>query len=84
MKDMHFHLSNEELEGLGSFALVFLCTYKHGFLFLHIWSIASGQLWSVLLLWCSRNNVGRNHENSVSCGSLSHFPVLDRFGGLVM
>ena len=44
MKDIHFHLHNEGLEDLEIFALVFLCTYKHGFLFLHIWSIASGQL----------------------------------------
>ena len=38
----------------------------------------------MLLLWCSRNNIGPNHENSVSNGSLSHVPVLDRFGGLVV
>ena len=46
MKDMHFYLPNEGLEGHKSFVLVFLCTYKHGFLFLHTWSIASGQLYS--------------------------------------
>ena len=44
MKDIDFHLSNERLEDLGSFALVFLSTYKRRFLFLHIWSIESGQL----------------------------------------
>ena len=32
MKDIHFHLPNEGLECLESFALVFVCTYKHGFL----------------------------------------------------
>ena len=44
MKDKLLHLPNEGLEGLESFLLVFLCTYKHGFLFLHIWFIASTQL----------------------------------------
>ena len=44
MKDIHFHLPNVGLEDLESFALVFLCKYKHGFLFLHMWSIESGQL----------------------------------------
>ena len=84
MKDILFHLSNEELESLEGFELVFLCIYKHGFLFLHIWSIASCQLWSMTLLWCGRNNIATNHENSVPCGSLSHFVVLERFGGLVI
>ena len=84
MKDIHFHLPNEGLEGLESFALVFLRTHKHGCLFLHTCSIASGQLWSMLLLWSSRNSIDPNHKNSVSCGSLSHFLVLDRFGGLVI
>ena len=40
----------------------------------------SGQLWSMTLLWCGRNKIGPNHENSVPCGSLSHFLVFDRFG----
>ena len=31
MEDIIFHLSNKGLEGLESFVLVFLCTYKHGF-----------------------------------------------------
>ena len=84
MKDIHFHLPNEKLEGLESFALAFLCTYKHGFLFLHIWSIVIGQLWSMTLLWCDRNKIGPNHEYSVPCGSLSHFLVLDRFGRLII
>ena len=44
MKDIDFHLSNERSEDLGSFALVFLSTYKRRFLFLHLWSIESGQL----------------------------------------
>ena len=44
MKDMRLHLPNKRLEGLESFGLTFLCTYKRGFLFLHLWSIASGQL----------------------------------------
>ena len=84
MKDIHFHLPNEGLEGLESFALVFLCTYKRGFLFLHIWSIASCHLWSMILLWCGINKKGSNHENSVLCGSLSHFLMLDRFEGLII
>ena len=37
MKDILFHLPNEGLEGLESFMLVFLCTYKDGFLFLYIY-----------------------------------------------
>ena len=37
MKDALFHLPNERLEGLESFALVFLFTYKHGFLFCLLW-----------------------------------------------
>ena len=44
IKDILFHLPNEGLEDLKSLALVFLYAYKQGFLFLHIWSIASGQL----------------------------------------
>ena len=64
-------------------ASFFSCPYKHDFLFLHIWSIASGQLRSGTLLWCDRKKIGPNHENSVPCGSLSHFLVLDRFGGLI-
>ena len=44
MKDIHFHSPNEGLEGLESFALGFLCTYKHEFLFLHVFSITNGQL----------------------------------------
>ena len=44
MKDMRFPLPKGGLEGLERFALVVLCTYKHGFLFLHIWCITSGQL----------------------------------------
>ena len=84
MKDIHFHLPNEGFEGLESFALVFSWTYKHGFLFLHIWSIAIGHLWSMKLLWCGRNKIGPNDENSVPYGSLSHFLVLDRFGGLII
>ena len=44
MKDILFHLPNEGLEGLGSLVIDLLCTYKHGFLFLLIWSIESGQL----------------------------------------
>ena len=44
MKDINFNLLNEGLEGLESFALVFLCTYKQIFLLLHIWLIASGQV----------------------------------------
>ena len=28
--------------------------------------------------------IGPNHENSVPCGSLSHFLVLDRFEGLIL
>ena len=51
-------------------------------MFLHIWSIVSGQMWSMTLLWCGRNK--SNHENSVPCGSLLHFLVLDRFGGLII
>ena len=84
MKDVLFDLSNEGLEGLESFVLVLLCTYKHGFLFLHIWSIASGQLWSMTLLWCGRNKISANHENIVSCGSLLHFLMLDRRGCLII
>ena len=42
MKDILFHLPNEGLEDLESFALFFLCTYKQTGLFLHIWFIASG------------------------------------------
>ena len=84
MKDIHFHLPNERLEGLKSFGLVFSRTYKQGFLFLHILSIASVQPRSMTLLRCSRNKIGPNHENSVPCGSLSHFLVLDRFGGLII
>ena len=38
----------------------------------------------MLLLSCSRNNIGPNHENSVPCGSLSHFLVLDRLGALLI
>ena len=49
MKDILFHLPNEGLEDLESFALFFLCTYKQGCLFLHIWFIASGQLGSMTL-----------------------------------
>ena len=37
MKDILFHLPNEGLKGLESFALVFLRTYKHGFLFCFLW-----------------------------------------------
>ena len=44
MKDIRFPLPNGGLESLESFALVVLFTYKHVFLFLHIWSITSGQL----------------------------------------
>ena len=44
MKDILFHLPNDGLEDLERFLLVFLCTYKHEFLFLHIWFIASTQL----------------------------------------
>ena len=44
MKDKLLHLPNKGLEGLESFLPVFLCTYKHEFLFLHIWFIASTQL----------------------------------------
>ena len=40
MKDKLFHLPNEVLEGPESFVVFFLSTYKHSFLFLHIWSIA--------------------------------------------
>ena len=36
MRDKLLHIPNERLEGPESFLLVFLCTYKHGFLFLHI------------------------------------------------
>ena len=36
------------------------------------------------LLWCGRNKIDPNHENSVPCGSLLHFLVLDRFGGLII
>ena len=32
------------------------------------------------LLCNGRNKIGTNDENSVPCGSLSHFLVLDRFG----
>ena len=39
MKNILFHLPNEGLESLESFELVFLCTYKHDLLVLHIWSI---------------------------------------------
>ena len=31
-----------------------------------------------------RNKIGSNHENSVPSGSLSHFLVLDRIGGLII
>ena len=44
MKDKLLQLPNDGLEGWESFLLVFLCTYKHGFLCLHIWFIASTQL----------------------------------------
>ena len=84
MKDIYFHLPNEGLEGLESFALVFSCTHKQGFLFLHIWSLASGKLWSVTLLWYGTNEIGPNYENSLPCCSLSHFLVVDRFGGLII
>ena len=79
MKDINFHLPNEGLEDLESFALVFLCTYKHGLLFLHIWSTASGQLCSMTLLWCGRNKIGPNHENN----PVVHY-MLDRFGWLII
>ena len=36
------------------------------------------------LLWWGINKIGPNHEKSVPCGSLSHFVVLDRFGGLII
>ena len=36
MKDIHFYIPNDELEGLESLVLVFLCTYKHGFFFTHM------------------------------------------------
>ena len=84
MKDIHFHVPNERLEGVESFALVFLSTYKRSFLFLHIWSIESGQVWSMTLLCSGRNKRGTNEENSVPCGSLSHFLVLDRFESLII
>ena len=38
MKDK-LHLPDEGLEGLKSFLLVLLCTYKHDFSFLHICSL---------------------------------------------
>ena len=36
------------------------------------------------LLWCSRNNIGLNHENSVPSSSSSHSLVLNRLGSLIM
>ena len=83
MKDKLLHLPNEGLEGLESFLLFFLCTYKHGFLFLHIWFIASTQLWSMTFLWCGTNKIDPNQENSVPSGSSSHSLVLDRLESLV-
>ena len=43
MKDTLFHLSNEGLEDLESYLLVFLCIDTDSILFLHIWFIASIQ-----------------------------------------
>ena len=45
MKDKLLPLPNEGLEGLERFLLVFFMDiHIHGFLFLHIWFIASTQL----------------------------------------
>ena len=85
MKDKLLHLPSEGSEGLESFLLVFfLCTYKHGFLFLHMWFIASTQMWSMTFLWCDRNKTGPNQENSVPSGSSSHSLMLDRLESLVI
>ena len=62
--------------------LVFLCTYKDGFLFLYIYGPV--QVVSYDLLWYGKNNIGLNHENNVPCGSLSHFLVLDRLESLII
>ena len=66
------------------FASFFLCTYKRGFLFLHIWLIASTQLWSISLLRCGRNTIRQNQENVVPSGSSSHSLLLDGLEGLVV
>ena len=50
MKDKLLRLPNEGLEGLEGILLVFLCTYKYGFLFLRIWFIVSTQLLSMTFL----------------------------------
>ena len=74
MKDILFHLSKEELQDQKSFVLFFLCAYKHSFLSLHIWLFARSQLWSMTLLWCCRNKIDTNYENS---SSSSYSLVLD-------
>ena len=84
MRDKLLHIPNERLEGPESFLLVFLCTYKHGFLFLHIWFIVSTHLWFMTLLWCGRNKIGPNQENCVPSGSSSHSLVCDRPDSLVI
>ena len=84
MKDKLHHLPDEGLEGLEKFLLVFLCTYKHGFLFLHICFIVSTHLWPITFFWCGRNKIGPNKENSVPSGSSPHSLVLDRLESLVI
>ena len=53
-------------------------------MFLHTWFIVSTQLWSLTLLWCDRNKIGPNQENSIASGSSSHTLVLDRLGSLII
>ena len=84
MKDKLLRLTNEGLEGLEGILLVFLCTYKYGFLFLRIWFIVSTQLLSMTFLWCGRNKIGPNQENSVPYGSSSQSLVFDRLESLVI
>ena len=62
MRDTLFYLLNERLEDLEILLLVFLCTYKHGSLFLYIWFITSTPLWSMTLLWCGKNKIKKSRN----------------------
>ena len=85
MKDIYFYLPNEGLEGLERIVLIFYAHINTAFCFyIYYMSIASGQLWFMTFLWCGRHKIAQNYENSVSCGSLSQFLVLDRVGGLII
>ena len=69
----------------GKFCASFLyANIKTAFCFLHIWSNASSQLWSMTLLWCGRNKISPNHWNNVLYGLSSHSLVLDRLAGSII